>query len=282
MRADLRNIIGSPPSCLGKHYKKYGQISYIKRLKMQNDISIDYIHRSDHDALNFAARDREHYYEAKRVLDFTIALALLVLLVPVMIIIALLILVYSPGPIIFVQERVGAKRQSLNGRTYWKKVIFKCYKFRTMHVNADSAIHQAYVKALIENDEEKMTTLQGAKTQPRKLVNDSRIIRPGKLLRKLSLDELPQFWNVVKGDMSLVGPRPAIPYEVEMYKPWHLRRLEAQPGLTGLQQVTARCNKDFDQQVKLDIQYIQKQSLWQDIKIILKTPLAVISSKGAY
>jgi lipopolysaccharide/colanic/teichoic acid biosynthesis glycosyltransferase len=249
---------------------------------MQNDISMDYIHRSDHDALNFAARDREHYYEAKRVLDFTIALALLVLLVPVMIMIALLILVYSPGPIIFVQERVGAKRQSLNGRTYWKKVIFKCYKFRTMHVNADSAIHQAYVKALIENDEEKMTALQGAKTQPRKLVNDSRIIRPGKLLRKLSLDELPQFWNIVKGDMSLVGPRPAIPYEVEMYKPWHLRRLEAQPGLTGLQQVTARCNKDFDQQVKLDIQYIQKQSLWQDIKIILKTPLAVFSSKGAY
>jgi lipopolysaccharide/colanic/teichoic acid biosynthesis glycosyltransferase len=249
---------------------------------MQNDISMDYIHRSDHDALNFAARDREHYYEAKRVLDFTIALVLLVLLVPVMIMIALLILVYSPGPIIFVQERVGAKRQSLNGRIYWKKVIFKCYKFRTMHVNADSAIHQAYVKALIENDEEKMTALQGAKTQPRKLVNDSRIIRPGKLLRKLSLDELPQFWNVVKGDMSLVGPRPAIPYEVEMYKPWHLRRLEAQPGLTGLQQVTARCNKDFDQQVKLDIQYIQKQSLWQDIRIILKTPLAVISSKGAY
>lgn len=249
---------------------------------MQNDISMDYIHRSDHDALNFAASDRERYYEAKRVLDFIIALALLVLLVPVMIMIALLILVYSPGPIIFVQERVGAKRQSLNGRTYWKKVIFKCYKFRTMHVNADSAIHQAYVKALIENDEEKMTTLQGAKTQPRKLVNDSRIIRPGKLLRKLSLDELPQFWNVVKGDMSLVGPRPAIPYEVEMYKPWHLRRLEAQPGLTGLQQITARCNKDFDQQVKLDIQYIRKQSLWQDIKIILKTPLAVISSKGAY
>jgi lipopolysaccharide/colanic/teichoic acid biosynthesis glycosyltransferase len=249
---------------------------------MQNDISMDYIHRSDQDALNFAARDRELYYEAKRVLDFTIALALLVLLIPLLIMIALLIFVYSPGPIFFVQERVGAKRLSLHGRTYWKKVIFRCYKFRTMHVNADPAIHQAYVKALIENDEEKMTALQGAKTQPRKLVNDSRIIRPGKLLRKLSLDELPQFWNVVKGDMSLVGPRPAIPYEVEMYKPWHLRRLEALPGITGLQQIKARCNKDFDQQVNLDIQYIQKQSLWQDIKIILKTPLAVLSSKGAY
>jgi lipopolysaccharide/colanic/teichoic acid biosynthesis glycosyltransferase len=249
---------------------------------MQNDISMDYIHRSDQDALNFAASDRELYYGAKRLLDFTIALVLLVLLFPLLIMIALLILIYSPGPIFFVQERVGAKRQSFQGHTYWKKVIFRCYKFRTMHVNADPAIHQAYVKALIENDEEKMTALQGAKTQPRKLVNDSRVIRPGKLLRKLSLDELPQFWNVVKGDMSLVGPRPAIPYEVEMYKPWHLRRLEAQPGITGLQQIKARCNKDFDQQVNLDIQYIQKQSLWQDIKIILKTPLAVLSSKGAY
>ncbi len=149
-----------------------------------------------------------------------------------------------------------------------------------MHVKADPAIHQAYVKALIENDEEKMTALQGAKTQPRKLVNDSRIIRPGKILRKLSLDELPQIWNVVKGDMSLVGPRPAIPYEVEMYKPWHLRRLEVQPGITGLQQVTNRCMTDFDQQVRLDIEYIENQSLWLDIKIIIKNSIGGNFRKG--
>jgi lipopolysaccharide/colanic/teichoic acid biosynthesis glycosyltransferase len=249
---------------------------------MQNDIPMDLIRQSDPNALNFAARDRDGYYAEKRFLDFTIGFLLLVLLSPLMLLIALLIFIYSPGPIFFVQERVGAKKQSREGRTYWKKQNFHCYKFRTMHVNADPAIHQAYVKALIENDEEKMTALQGAKTKPRKLVNDARIIRPGKLLRKLSLDELPQFWNVVKGDMSLVGPRPAIPYEVEVYKPWHFRRLEAQPGITGLQQVTARCNTDFDEQVKQDIQYIEKQSLWLDIKIILKTPLAVISARGAY
>jgi lipopolysaccharide/colanic/teichoic acid biosynthesis glycosyltransferase len=151
-----------------------------------------------------------------------------------------------------------------------------------MKINADPSIHQAYVKALIENDEAKMTALQGAPTQPRKLVNDSRIIYPGRLLRKLSLDELPQLWNVLIGDMSMIGPRPAIPYEVELYKSWHLRRLEAQPGITGLQQVTARCTADFDQQVQLDIKYVDNQSLWLDLEIILKTPLAVISTKGAY
>jgi lipopolysaccharide/colanic/teichoic acid biosynthesis glycosyltransferase len=127
-----------------------------------------------------------------------------------------------------------------------------------------------------------MVALQGAPTQPRKLVNDNRIIRPGKFLRKLSLDELPQLWNVLIGDMSLIGPRPAIPYEVDMYKPWHLRRLEAQPGITGLQQVTARCTTDFDEQVQYDIEYIDNQSLWLDIKIIIKTPLAILSTKGAY
>jgi lipopolysaccharide/colanic/teichoic acid biosynthesis glycosyltransferase len=166
----------------------------------------------------------------------------------------------------------------------WKKVNFQCYKFRTMRINADSSVHQAYIKALIENDEDKMTALQGApvSTQPRKLVNDPRIIPPGKILRKLSLDELPQFWNVLIGDMSLVGPRPAIPYEVEMYKRWHLRRLCAQPGITGLQQVTARCTTDFDRQVLLDIEYVEKQSFWLDVKIMLKTPLAIVSTKGAY
>ena len=249
---------------------------------MQNEIPNESVRRSNPNALSQAARNQIGYFIAKRILDITLASVFLIILSPLMLLIALLILIYSPGPIIFVQERVGAKRQLRDGRTYWKRETFHCYKFRTMHVHADSAIHQAYVKALIENDEEKMTALQGGKTKPRKLVNDSRIIRPGKLLRKLSLDELPQFWNVMKGDMSLVGPRPAIPYEVEMYKPWHFRRLEAQPGITGLQQVTNRCMTDFDQQVKLDIEYIEHRSFWLDAKIILETPLAIISVKGAY
>jgi lipopolysaccharide/colanic/teichoic acid biosynthesis glycosyltransferase len=150
-----------------------------------------------------------------------------------------------------------------------------------MKLNADSSIHRAYVQALITNDEERMTALQGEATEIRKLIHDSRIIRPGIILRKLSLDELPQLWNVLRGDMSLVGPRPAIPYEVEVYQPWHLGRFQAQPGISGLQQVKARCTSDFDQQVRLDLEYIQNQSMWLDLKIILQTPLVIFSTKGA-
>ena len=263
---------------------------------MENKILLD-----DTIVLKLEDANRRGYYAIKRFVDFTVSLLLLILLSPLMLVIALLIFIYSPGPIFFIQKRVGAKKQYVNGRLRWKKAPFYCYKFRTMKLNADSAIHQAYIKALIENDQEqmdalqnaptiphnplsqeKLTAMQNAPTIPRKLVNDSRIIAPGKLLRKLSLDELPQLWNVLQGDMSLVGPRPAIPYEVEMYKPWHLQRLNAQPGISGFQQVTARCTADFDQQIKLDIQYIESQSIWLDLKIILQTPFAMISTKGAY
>lgn len=249
---------------------------------MHNETHLDSIRNIDPNALCLVSEDRNIYYTVKQTIDFVIAFILLILFFPVMLFIAIAIFIYSPGPIFFKQERVGATRQSYRGHSYWKRVNFQCYKFRTMKINADPSLHQAYVKALIENDEAQMTAIQGAPTQPRKLVNDPRIIRPGKFLRKLSLDELPQFWNVLRGDMSLVGPRPAIPYEVEMYKSWHLRRLEAQPGITGLQQVSARCTTDFDQQVQFDIEYINNQSLWLDIKIILKTPLAVISTTGAH
>jgi lipopolysaccharide/colanic/teichoic acid biosynthesis glycosyltransferase len=150
-----------------------------------------------------------------------------------------------------------------------------------MRIDSDSSLHQAYMKALIDNDQKKMDELQGQDTKIRKLIRDPRITRPGRILRKLSLDELPQFWNVLRGDMSLIGPRPAIPYEVELYKSWYLRRLEAQPGLSGLQQVAARSTFDFDHQMRLDIEYIENQSLWLDLKLILKTPLVVIATKGA-
>ncbi len=249
---------------------------------MQNEALTSLILKKDPDALCLAVNNRHGYYAIKRILDMVIAFGVLLLLLPMMIVIALLILIYSPGPVFFVQKRVGVKRCFFEGQTYWKKENFNCFKFRTMKVNSDPAIHQAYIKALIENDETEMTALQGAECQPRKLVNDPRIITPGKLLRKLSLDELPQLWNVLIGDMSLIGPRPAIPYEVELYKPWHMRRLEAQPGITGLQQVYARSSADFDKQVQYDIDYVDNQSLWLDLKILLKTPLAVISTKGAY
>ena len=126
-----------------------------------------------------------------------------------------------------------------------------------------------------------MLALQGSDTQVRKLVNDHRVTYIGRFLRKSSIDEIPQFINVLIGEMSLVGPRPAIPYEVEMYKSWHYRRLETLPGITGLWQVTARSLVDFDDIIKLDIQYVDQQSFWLDLKILLKTPKAVIFCQGA-
>ena len=248
---------------------------------MQNEVDFELIRKYDPDALGLVARDRGTYYLAKRIIDIFAALILLVLFSPLILLIALAIKIYSPGPIFFVQERVSSKRQARGKNSYWKRVVFPCYKFRTMHLNANSSVHQAYIKALIDNDLEQIQNLQGDTSAIHKLVHDSRITRPGRLLRKLSLDELPQLFNVLRGDMSLVGPRPAIPYEVEMYKPWHLQRLEVQAGMTGLQQVVSRSTSDFDEQVRLDIEYIDRQSLWLDIKIILKTPLIIISTRGA-
>lgn len=249
---------------------------------MQNEAQLDLIRKYDSSALCLVPEDRSIYYSAKRAIDFVAALFLLALLSPLMLLIAVVILLYSPGPVFFVQERVGAKRQLRGKYSYWQKVTFPCYKFRTMRINADPAIHQAYIQALIDNDQERMDVLQGQASAIRKLVRDPRITRPGKFLRKFSLDELPQFWNVLRGDMSLVGPRPAIPYEVDLYEPWYMQRLEAQPGITGLQQVTARSTIDFDNQMRLDIQYIEKQTLWLDIKIMLKTPFVIFSAKGAH
>jgi lipopolysaccharide/colanic/teichoic acid biosynthesis glycosyltransferase len=248
---------------------------------MQNEAVIELIRKTDPNALSMAAENRDAYYVSKRILDFVIALILLALLSPVMLVIAALIKLYSPGPVFFAQERVGAKRIRRGSQFYWQKTIFQCYKFRTMRTDADSALHRAYMQALIENDEKKMDALQGQDTKIRKLVRDPRITRPGRILRKLSLDELPQFWNVLRGEMSLVGPRPAIPYEVDLYKSWYLGRLQAKPGITGLQQVTARSTFDFDHQMRLDIEYVNNQSFWLDLVIILKTPLVVISTKGA-
>lgn len=226
-------------------------------------------------------KGRKLYYDAKRAADLLLSITLIALLSPLIIIIAILIYVESPGPIIYSQERVGAKQCIHYKQKYWKIVPFKIFKFRTMILNADTQVHKEYVKALIENDKNKMDSMQGEPTNTRKLVNDKRLLVIGKFLRKFSLDEIPQFWNVIIGDMSLIGPRPALPYEVALYLPWHFRRLEALPGITGLQQIKAR-SIEFVTQVEMDIEYIENQSWWFDIMIALKTPFAILSGKGAY
>jgi lipopolysaccharide/colanic/teichoic acid biosynthesis glycosyltransferase len=203
----------------------------------------------------------------KRTFDVLGSGVLLVLLAPVFLAIAALIKLKSPGPIFFRQVRVGEKAKP-----------FTMLKFRSMHANADSKVHQQYVTQFIKSGSQ-----NGAdKKQVFKLTNDPRITPLGHILRKTSLDELPQLWNVFRGDMSLVGPRPPLFYETEQYQSWHWRRvLDAKPGVTGLWQVAGRSRTTFDGMVRLDLRYVRTRSLWTDIKILLATPAAVITGKGA-
>jgi lipopolysaccharide/colanic/teichoic acid biosynthesis glycosyltransferase len=208
------------------------------------------------------------YRTAKRTLDVVGSAALLLLLAPVLLITAALVKLKSPGPVFFKQQRVGRMMKP-----------FTMLKFRTMHVNADSRIHQEYVSSLIKA---KAASHGTGGEQVFKLTADPRVTPIGRILRKTSIDELPQLINVLRGEMSLVGPRPPLHYEVEQYQRWHCRRvLEAKPGLTGLWQVAGRSRTTFDEMVRLDLRYARTRSLWTDIKILLATPGAVFAGKGA-
>jgi lipopolysaccharide/colanic/teichoic acid biosynthesis glycosyltransferase len=160
--------------------------------------------------------------------------------------------------------------------------VFTFYKFRTMVVSSDSSLHKDYVKRFIAG--KAPAKIQGENPSGvYKIVDDPRVTRIGKYLRRGSLDELPQLFNVLKGDMSLVGPRPPVPYECDLYDLWHRRRvLEAKPGMTGLWQVMGRSRTKFDDMVRLDLRYARSWSLWLDMKILWKTPRAVLTGEGAY
>jgi exopolysaccharide biosynthesis polyprenyl glycosylphosphotransferase len=204
----------------------------------------------------------------KRISDIAIASLTLALFSPFWFLIAVLIKFDSKGPVFYAQERVG-----MDGR------IFLVYKFRTMLVDADSEIHREYQRKFIAGDAEANV---GDDDRPAyKLRNDPRITRVGKILRRLSLDEVPQLFNVLRGDMSVVGPRPPIPYEVEAYELRHRRRLDMKPGLTGLWQVSGRNRLPFEEMVKLDLFYIENWSLLSDVKIILRTVLVMIRGDGS-
>jgi len=224
------------------------------------------------------------YFTAKHIVDVMVVALSMVFLVPLLAFIALLIKWDSPGPAIFRQERVTAKRRVRNGQVYWEETPFTIYKFRTMRVDAKSTIHRQFIEAYIAGDDKRMAELQSAQKEEEskyKLVQDPRVTRIGSFLRKTSLDELPQLWNVLMGDMSLVGPRPPIPYEVELYLFHHHDRLRTVHGLTGWWQVKGRSATSFEEMVQMDVEYIREQSVWLDIKIIIMTLTAVVNGKGA-
>ncbi|WP_243373439.1 sugar transferase [Geotalea sp. SG265] len=206
----------------------------------------------------------------KRLIDIIGSVAGLILFSPLFAVISVAIKLNSKGPVIFRQERYGQ---------YGKKITF--LKFRSMYVNNDDAIHRQYVKRLIEEGDDRSNDSSGSQ-KFYKIKHDPRVTAVGRFLRKTSLDELPQFFNVLMGDISLVGPRPPIPYELENYALWHRHRiLGIKPGLTGMWQVKGRSSTTFDGMVRLDLKYIREWSLWLDLKLMLLTPMAVVRGKGA-
>lgn len=206
------------------------------------------------------------YPTVKRIMDVLLALVMLLLFSPLMLIIAIGIKLHSAGPVFFRQVRVGKGG-----------VPFQMLKFRTMSNDTDCSIHQNHVSRLIREN----ITPADEKNDSLKLTSHPDITTLGHLLRSNSLDELPQLFNILKGEMSLVGPRPPLPYEVELYKGWHMHRLDGLPGLTGLWQVDGRNRVSFDEMVRMDIYYLEHMGLWMDLRIILKTPYAMFFGKGA-
>jgi len=206
----------------------------------------------------------------KRFMDIVGSLLALVIFSPIILAVAAAVKFTSEGPVLFRQERIGQ----------WGET-FTFLKFRSMLVKQSENPHKAYIEKFIKEN----GSANGNSSEPPvfKLTNDPRVTAVGRFIRKTSLDELPQLINVLRGEMSLVGPRPPVPYEFEIYDVWHrMRMLSVKPGITGLWQVYGRSSTNFDEMVRLDLKYVTDWSLWQDIKIILRTPWAVIAGKGAY
>ena len=201
---------------------------------------------------------------ARRVLDLTVAIAMIALTFPIMLAVAIAIRIESGGPAIFRQRRVG-----LDGRK------FTLLKFRSMRADADPETHREYVAALIGNSSP--STQRGGLY---KLAVDERITSVGRVIRKWSIDELPQLFNVIAGDMTLVGPRPVTPYEAAEYPGWYRRRFAVKPGLTGLWQVSGRSERTYEEMITLDIEYVDERSALTDLVILARTPWVVLSRRG--
>ena len=214
-----------------------------------------------------AQRRSDLFNKLKHGLDALVALPSLIFLLPVYAIVAIAIKLNSEGPVFFKPYMVGRDAK-----------IFQMYKFRTMFVGSDSRIHEDYVTKLIKGE----IGQKGIDGQTLKITDDPRITSVGRLLRKFSLDELPQLINVLKGEMSLVGPRPCTTYEYKNYKEWYKKRVVVRPGITGIWQVTGRSEVAFEDMILLDLYYIYNRSIILDLHILYETVFAVLKQKGAY
>lgn len=225
---------------------------------MQTDITVKNVPGTEQ-------KQSSYFTLLKPVVDYLLAAILLIFTSPLFLIFAIGIKSYSPGPIFYYQKRIGK-----DGKP------FRMIKFRSMRVNADTSPHKEYVQALIKQN----TRPRDLGRETLKLQADPRVTGLGKILRSFGLDELPQLINVLKGEMSIVGPRPSLDYEVEVYEEWHKQRLAVLPGITGVWQVTAHNSVSFDEMVQIDLAYIQKANLWLDLKVMLLTPIEMLKKKG--
>ena len=200
------------------------------------------------------------------VVDAVVALALLLLMAPVLLGVAVAIRVSDPGPVLFRQERLGARRRP-----------FRMLKFRTMVIGNDDRVHREYVTALLTADE----APHGGEEGVYKLAADPRVTRIGALLRRTSTDELPQLWNVVRGEMALVGPRPVLGWEAELFPDWSTPRFDVRPGLTGLWQIRGRSALDYQEALALDVEYVRSRSFWLDLRILATTPIGLLDAGRA-
>ncbi len=205
----------------------------------------------------------------KRALDLVTGVTLLLASFPLWIIIALLIKLDSRGPVFYTQEAIGRGGEP-----------FRMYKFRTMRTDADDQRHRAYIATFVDGNGAQPEDARERKVY--KMVDDDRVTRVGRWLRRLSVDELPQLLNVLRGEMSVVGPRPPLPYEFALYDDWARQRLAVQPGITGLYQVTRRSEASFREMVEVDLDYIKRRSLWLDLGIMVRTAPVMLLGKGGY
>lgn len=217
--------------------------------------------------------EQKPFYElVKRAQDSVMALMALVLLSPIWLLIAIAVKLSSPGPVIFRQPNAVGR--------YGRRITM--YKFRTMYADNDNSQHQEAIARFVKGQHLDTVKKEGKEVQVYKITRDPRITSIGYFLRKSGLDEIPQLVNVIRGELSIVGPRPPLLYEYEHYTPRHKTRLDVLPGMTGLYQITARSQVPFEKMVEIDLDYIQRRSYWLDLKIMLKTPWVLLTGMGAY